>query len=586
MLQGRRALVALAAVGLSLAAAGVAQAAPGDVDTSFGQGGIATIDLKHNAFANALLVQPDGRIVVAGTAISTFGTTTDAVTARFTQQGAPDTSYGPQGNGASQADFGQNETGYGAALQPDGKIVVAGDSASASSGFSQAMVTRFNANGPVDTTFGAQGEGLFNFPSPGIQTFGRAMALQADGQIVVAGYEVDNNNFYPTLFRFNNPAGTADTSFQNDGELALGYSVNTLAAVALKPNGEIESVGEHTASIGAPGDFFLFGLTGDAPKQGPLDLGGDEAATAVAVQPDGKVLVAGYTNLKGTFDFVVLRLNSDHSLDASFGTGGKEIVDLGGSDTAKAIVLQPDGKIVVAGTTTSGGASQIGVVRLLANGQPDTSFGHNGASVIGFGTAKMQGNAVGLESNGDVVVGGVVTPAGGSQKNLLVVRLHGDSSGNSGSGSGGSGSGGGGPSPGATGAPTLSGVSASKTTFHRASFLPKLNPTARTKGTLISATVSAAAQLTLTFTQPALGRLTHGHCSPPNKHNRGAGHCTRHITKGTITFQAKAGANTIAFGARLTPTKKLAPGTYSLTITASAGGATSAPTAITLTIKH
>ena len=131
-------------------------------------------------------------------------------------------------------------------------------------------------------------------------------------------------------------------------------------------------------------------------------------------------------------------------------------------------------------------------------------------------------------------------------------------------------------------------MSASKTTIHRANFLPKLNPTGKSKGTLISATVSAAAQLTLTFTQPAPGRLSHGYCSVPSRHNRGAAHCTRRIVKGTISFQANAGANTIAFGGRLTASMKLAPGTYSLTLTASASGATGTPTTITLTltIKH
>src|SRR5579871_5601019 len=128
---------------LAGAGAGVATAGPGDLDTSFGQNGIATIALAHNAFGQALVVQPDGRIVVAGTAISASARTTDVVTARFTEQGAPDTSYGIAGTGAAQADFGNDETGYAAVLQPDGKILVAGDS-DADRGMTRPLVTRFN----------------------------------------------------------------------------------------------------------------------------------------------------------------------------------------------------------------------------------------------------------------------------------------------------------------------------------------------------------------------------------------------------------------------------------------------------------
>ncbi|HEX4035784.1 MAG TPA: hypothetical protein VHX66_15170 [Solirubrobacteraceae bacterium] len=588
MLGGRRALVAVTATVACMASAGVARAAPGDLDSSFGKSGIATLDLHHNAFGNALVVQPDGKVIVVGTAISTSGATTDVVAARFTTQGVPDSSYG-QGSGAVQPDPGQNETAYGAALQPDGKLVVAGDS-SDSSGKTLLLVARFNGDGSADTNFGSQGTGFarpFFQLNDSFQTFGRAVALQPNGQIVVVGYATGGGDIHPLVARINNPGGTPDTAFAADGEITAAAHEDQLLGVAVTSNTKIDAVGEHQDAVGSSGDFFAEGGSGEAiSPQPPLDLGGYDAATAVAAQPDGKLLVAGYTNTNGTYDYVVARLNADDSLDTSFGTGGKTIIDLGGSDYAKAIALQSDGKIVVAGTTTSGSTSQIGVVRLMANGQLDSAFGHNGVSLVSSGAGQLEGNAVGLEPNGDIVVGGVIVPAGGTQRNLLVVRLHGDASSSTGASNSGGGAGGGGSN---TGAPTplaLSNLAVSKSTFREAGFLPKLNPATRTKGTLISLSLSASAPLTLIFSQAAPGRISQGHCSAPSKNNRHGARCTRHLVRGSLSLQAVAGANKIAFGGRLTRHKKLAAGTYTLMITAGATGATSATTTVKITIRR
>jgi uncharacterized delta-60 repeat protein len=568
---------------MSLAGAAAAQAAPGDLDTSFGQAGVATVDLHHNAFGNAVIVQPDGKIVVAGTAISPSGATSDVVTARFTQQGAPDTSYGVTGTGASQPDFGHNETGYAAALQPDGKILVAGD-IDADRGMDRMLVTRFSANGTLDTTFG-QGSGWAS-PLSGSDfgdIFGRAIALQPDGEILLGGYTVYAGGYQsPMIAQLNNPAGTPGPTF--GGGFSVSDGSGTLSGIAVATDGSVEGAGGTVPSAGAAGDFQISNVTGNSFGSIAQDLGGTDDATAVLVQPDGKFVVAGYTNARGTYDFAVARYTSNQVLDPSFGTGGTEIVDLGGSDLATAVVVQPNGKIVVAGTTTSGPNTQIGVIRLLPNGQPDTGFGHNGVSLIGGGTATLEGNAVGLEPDGDIVVGGVIKPAGGTQHNLVVVRLHGDASGNAGGGntSGGSGPSSGGPST--QGLPTLSGLRASKTHFHEGRSLPKLNPTGHPGGLVVSVSLSEAAKVTLEFLASAPGRFAHGHCSAPHKSNRGGRHCTRHIAAGSVSFQANAGLTTIAFSGRLSPSKKLKPGAYTLAITASAAGGSSTASKLAITI--
>jgi uncharacterized delta-60 repeat protein len=576
----------VAALVMSLAGATAAQAAPGDLDASFGQAGVATMDLHHNAFGNALVVQSDGKIVVAGTAISPSGQTSDVVTARFTEQGAPDTSYGVAGTGAAQPDFGHNETGYAAALQPDGKVLVAGD-IDQDRGMSRPLVARFSANGTLDATFG-QGKG-WTSPLDGSDypdIFGRAIALNPNGNIVIGGY-IDYGPDSPMI-----ATGTPDGSFSDAGEVDPDGADGTMAGIAVAKDDSVEGAGVQV-NPGAAGDFQISHVTGRSFSSIVQNLGGEDDATAVALQPDGKLVVAGYTNFRGTNDFAVVRYTSNQVLDTSFGTGGTEIVDLGGSDLAKAVVVQSDGKIVLAGTTTSGSVTQIGVVTLLPNGQLDSGFGHNGVSLIGAGTATLEGNAVGLEPGGDIVVGGTLKPAGGTQHNLVVVRLHGDVSGNTGGGTDGGGTGGGstggGSAPSSGGPstavlPTLSGLTASRTQIHEGRSLPKLNPTGHPSGLVLSVSVSEAAKITLEFLKPAPGRFAHGHCSAPSKSNKGARHCTRYIAVGSVSFQAKAGANTVAFSGRLSPSKKLKPGTYTLAITASAANGTSNASKLAITI--
>jgi hypothetical protein len=215
-------------------------------------------------------------------------------------------------------------------------------------------------------------------------------------------------------------------------------------------------------------------------------------------------------------------------------------------------------------------------------------------SVIGVGTATLEGNAVGLEPGGDIVVGGTIKPAGGIQHNLVVVQLQGDVSENTsggaggGSTSGGSTSGGGG-GPGSVGPspqelPTLSGLTAAKTHFHEGRSLPKLNPTGHPSGLVVSVSLSEAAKVTLEFLKPAPGRFANGHCSAPSKSNKGARHCTRRIAAGSVSFQANAGPNTVAFSGRLSPSKKLKPGAYTLAVTASDAGGTSTVSKLAITI--
>jgi uncharacterized delta-60 repeat protein len=440
-------------------------AASGDLDASYGQGGAAVADfglvaggtVNDNASGNALVVQPDGKVIVVGTGIDQFGATTDIVSARFTTAGGLDAAWGTAGKG--QFDFGESETGYGAVLQPDGKLLIGGDSTDRVTGAGDVLAARINTDGTPDATFGTGGAA---HPDFGGSEFGRGIALTRDGKIVIVGYTSSSRE---VTVRLNNPQGTPDTSFGTGGsleEFPPGVAV-AISAVALGPDGSIYTA--RTASDPPePDDFWVEDdVTGAPGFVARDDLGGEDVASAIALQSDGKTLVAGTTNAKAADDFAVERYSVGGIRDAAFGVGGRVIVDAGASDAAHAMALQPDGKIIVAGTTTAGSGatatSKIAVMRFQPNGQLDTTFGNAGISVVGIAGAKLQGNAVGLQANGDIVVGGTITPAGSTRKQLLAVRLHGDATGTAATGSGGTTAGG---DNGKSGGTTTVGASSTK----------------------------------------------------------------------------------------------------------------------------
>jgi uncharacterized delta-60 repeat protein len=568
---------------VSLGWAALAWAGAGDLDTSYGQGGAAIADfgtfqngaVVDQAFGNALIAQPDGKVIVVGTGVDQFGQTNDIVTARFTTSGALDPSWG--GTGRAQFDFGQNETGYGAVLQPDGKLIVAGDTAAGST--SDVLVARIGTDGTLDPTFGTGGRA---HPDFGDQQFGRAVALQPDGRIVVAGYDAGGD---AVVVRLSN-GGVPDLSLHGTGLGRYYYDGKTASidALAVAPDGSIDLAGRVSASA-TQGDMAFIRVAADGLTLDPLneDLGVDDSANAIAFGPGGTRLLAGYTNVNGTYDFAVERMTAadDPSVDQSFATGGRTIVDLGGSDIAHAMVVQPDGKIVLAGTTTAGAGStatsRIGVVRLLANGQLDPSFGTNGVEVVGILGAKLYGNAVALQSNGDIVVGGTIIPAGSARRQLLAIRLHGDATGAASSGGGTTTTGGGSTTtPGGGGAsktiPLLTSLTVKPFAFSAApSGATLITSTSSRKGALITYELNVAASVNFVVERSLPGRrqLVHGkhRCEAQTHRNAHDTACARVVAVGSFTQAGKAGANSLRFSGRIDG-KKLPRASYTLVATA------------------
>jgi len=375
----------------------------GALDPSFDNDGKLVTDFSDgNDFGFAVALQADGKIVVAGSA---YGATMDFAVARYNPDGSLDTSF--DGDGRVVTDYGGLiDVGKAVALQADGKIVVAGYTLSTTADFA---VARYNPDGSLDTSFDGDGRVVTDYG--GLNDIGYAIALQADGKIVVAG-SANGLTWDFAVARYN-PDGSLDTSFDGDGKLVTDYGglSDDGYAIALQADGKIVVAGY---TVGATYDFAVARYNPDGSLDTSFDgdgklatdfAGGDDWGHAVALQADGKIVVAGYTDV-ATLDFAVARYNPDGSLDTSFDGDGMVLTDFaGGTDYGFAVALQADGKIVVAGYT-EGVTWDFAVARYNPDGGLDTTFDGDGKLVTDFSGGNDTGRAVALQADGKIVVAG------------------------------------------------------------------------------------------------------------------------------------------------------------------------------------
>jgi len=361
---------------------------PGDLDTSFAASGKKAINFGGTDAARVVLVQPNGRIVVAGGGAAAVS----FCVARLRTNGALDTTFGS--GGKRVIDFGgADESVYGAALQPDGKIVLAGDSDL------RVAVARLNPNGSLDTTFSGDGKKIFSW---GALSRASAVLVAPNGKILLAGFSgPEGGNIQVARLNAN---GALDTTFGTGGKAPVDFGGDDFGlAVARQANGRILVAGRSSPGGAVVARLRASGtLDPDFDGDGRVTLSGGGSASAVLVQPDRKIVVAG--NANGSEMMTVTRLNPNGSLDTTFDGDGTATIDFGSlADLANDAVLQPDGKIVVAGYTQAD--EDVAVARISANGSPDPTFGAAGKATVDFGVATF-GNAVALQPNGRIVVAG------------------------------------------------------------------------------------------------------------------------------------------------------------------------------------
>ena len=386
-------------------------------DTTFRVDGIVIFEgtAGDDDSGNAIALQFDGKVLVAG-AVSN-GLNTDILVLRYTQEGILDTTFNGDGIFTFSSGVKSADAGSAVALQANGRIVVVGQTSDG--GTSDLLVVRYKKDGTRDTSFSGEGVAVFNGPADN-EDIGRAVAIQADGKIVVVGQTSNGANSDLLVLRYRGD-GTLDTLFSGDGVAVFNGAADNEdigRAVAIQADGKIVVVGQ--TSNGTNNNLLVLRYTGSGSldttfgTDGVVSFGGsgNETGRAVAIQPDGMIVVAGVSSNGTDTDFLVLRFTGSGSLDTTFGSGGIVTYDSGNDDVAKAVALQADGKIVVAGSSSDGSKNTVLLARFTAGGSLDTSF--NGDGIVRFNSAAAGddiGNAVAVQTDSKIVVAGVADAA-------------------------------------------------------------------------------------------------------------------------------------------------------------------------------
>jgi uncharacterized delta-60 repeat protein len=347
----------------------------GTLDAGFGASSKAQINVgSHDDSAYAVALQSDGKILVAGSSSDADGFADFGIT-RLSADGTLDATFGTDG----KATFSINgdDSAYSLHVQSDGKILLAGTSASAGSSYTDFSVIRLSTSGTLDAGFGTGGKATF---SNGTGNQGRGLDVQADGKIVLAGWSTDSGHAKFSILRLDTD-GTLDTSFSADGRslISVGGHSDFAYSVKAQADGKIVLAGD-TSNVDGGTDFAVIRLNSDgtldttfgAGGKAVCDVGGyDDGARTVAIQDGGAILVSGYSYTSGgAYDFSIARLSATGVLDESFGDGGTATINISGDDKAYSLALQSDGKILLAGTSSD----DFSVVRLNADGSLDSSF--------------------------------------------------------------------------------------------------------------------------------------------------------------------------------------------------------------------
>ena len=402
----RRASRAFVTLVLLAALTSSAQAAPGDLDPSFGTGGLVTTDFGGRGdFGLAVALQADGKIVAAGNSSTVGGPfSVNFALARYNTDGSLDPTFG--NGGTILTSFGGTVSAAAdVVVQPDGKIVAVGI---AGSDFG---VARYTANGTLDPTFGSGGLVTTDF---GGFDQANGVALQADGKIVVVGPLQGTMG----VARYN-ADGSLDATFGSGGKVITDASPSFDGAfdVAVSSTGKIVVGGGTGLYPFGASDFQLVRYNTDGSLDSSFgaggivttDFGGSDTIFAIALSLDGEITAAGATKSDSTGDFAVARFNTDGSLDSSFGSGGKVVTDFsaGSDDTGNGVVVQPDGRVTVAGIAGSAPAgTAFAVVRYTSTGNLDPAFGIGGKATAVFGNPVNNAFDIAAQPDGKIVVAG------------------------------------------------------------------------------------------------------------------------------------------------------------------------------------
>ncbi|MEO8019422.1 MAG: Calx-beta domain-containing protein [Pseudomonadota bacterium] len=376
----------------------------GSLDPGFGGGKVS------NSFspAKAVALQADGKSVVVGA----------KTLSRYNTDGSLDATFGTAGKVTVVMNGGFVDAVEAIAIQSDGKIVIAGHTSTPPSQVQDFAVQRFNSDGSLDASFGIGGKVLTDFA--GNEDAANALVLQPDGKIVAAGVTVTSvgsvadGDFAVVRYLAD---GSLDAGFGTGGKASttVGGKADFGYGVALQTDGKLVIAGRVGIDGGSDPDFGLVRFTATGAVDTTFGTGGKaqiafapntwDEAEDVAIQADGKIVAGGFTRVGASYQYAVLRLNTDGMPDAGFGNAGKVNTGLATRDNfGRALAIQGDGKIVLAGQVSTLANADFGVARFLADGTTDITFGTAGVLTIDFFGATDNARDVLVQPDGKILV--------------------------------------------------------------------------------------------------------------------------------------------------------------------------------------
>lgn len=397
------------------------EASAGDLDATFGAGGKVTTDL-FGEFDQvvSVLTQSDGKIVTVGNA----GAFCAAV--RYDSLGNRDWSYGDGGMALIGFDGG---LALDAAMQMDGKIVIVGRGGGIDS-FADFAIARLDASGNTDAGFNGGATVLAHLTDD--FDAATAVAIQTDGKIVVAGRAFGTGSSADFGMVRYDAAGILDAGFGAGGVVITDFfgDKDGASAIAIQADGKIVVAGD--AKNGAANGYALARYDAAGHPDATFGIGGkvfdgyggnSGTGNALVIQTDGKIIVAGRSgNLGLNSNFGVVRYDASGIRDGAYGIGGTRLIDFFGNDeAANSVALQNDGKLVVGGTIRNAAATlDFGLARLDANGDLDAAFGAGGKVSTDFLGNDDGSGALHIQTDGKILMGGFAD--NGSETDFALVR--------------------------------------------------------------------------------------------------------------------------------------------------------------------
>lgn len=407
---------------------------PATVTITAANAGILTTKIGRESYIRGIALQPDGKIIVAGVS-AVDSSRSDFALARYNTNGSLDTSFSGDGIVTTNIAKRISSTDWvrGVAIQPDGKIVAVGYSVTYGSDAYAVAIVRYNPNGSLDTSFSS--DGIVTTEDSSRNLFGHSVLLQTDGKIVVAGSANLSNRYtagYGTLLMRYNSDGSIDTSFAYNGIL-IDTSTKGVGGAALQSDGKILVTGANDngnylssslalARYNSNGSLDTsFSGSGIVNTEIGSEVGSSNSGSSIALQADGKILVAGAAQSGyGSSDFSLVRYDSSGSIDYSFSGDGIVTTDFSAeADYAYSVTVQADGKILVVGQSTyaradtepfpglySGGNTDFALVRYNNDGSIDAGFANDGKLTTDFNKLVDTAYSIAVQTDGRILVAG------------------------------------------------------------------------------------------------------------------------------------------------------------------------------------